>query len=475
MIRVRFAPSPTGHLHIGGLRAALFNWLFARNTNGKFLIRIEDTDIERSKPEYTASILESFSWVGIASDEAIVIQTENKPDHMLVAARMLKSGTAYKCYCTQEEVQTRLGTNAAEGAGYVMYDKKCRPANNGPLSSSEIETSERPYVIRFKIPDTQHEVSFNDLIRGPITFPIDQFDDFIIVRSDGSPMYNFVVVVDDAMMRISHVIRGEDHISNTPKQILLYEACGFALPQFAHLPMILGPDGHRLSKRDAATSVLEYKYMGYVAEALCNYLVRLGWSHGDQEIFTREELITHFSLDHVGKKGAIFDQKKLDWVNSVYMKQLSAQELIARLVRDCDVTFRERVHGWSDTQVQGLVDLYKERVTTLVALRDVLVPLYEGPIVYTQLDGDSAQRAQYMRQAHDRLLQLDDTSAMAIEQEIKKMCTELAIALPLIAQPLRVALTGGIQAPGIFKLIAILGIQESCNRIMKYVKGEVHG
>lgn len=465
MIRVRFAPSPTGHLHIGGLRAALFNWLYARHNKGVFVIRIEDTDIERSKPEYTASILESFSWVGIASDESIVIQTENMPEHLAVAERMLQEGTAYKCYCTQEELQQRLGTNAAEGAGYVMYDKKCRSLKDVPADKS--------WVIRFKVPDTQAEVRFNDLIRGTIAFPIDQFDDFIIVRSDGSPMYNFVVVVDDATMRITHVIRGEDHISNTPKQILLYEACGFKLPEFAHLPMILGSDGARLSKRDAATSVLDYKKSGYLAEALCNYLVRLGWSHGDQEVFTREELIQFFSLEQVGKKGAIFDQKKLDWMNTVYMKQMPASELIARIVRDVDVTFREALFGWSDEQLYGLVDLYKERVTTLVALRDVLVSLYALPSSYEVPEvGFAPDMARSVRAVHDALQQLADTSALSIEQEIKKTCKNLGVALPAVAQPLRVALTGALAAPGVFKLIASLGTVESCKRIMLFLQNQ---
>lgn len=465
MTRVRFAPSPTGHLHIGGLRAALFNWLYARHNNGIFLIRIEDTDIERSKPEYTASILESFSWVGIASDESIVVQTENKSEHLKVAQRMLEEGAAYKCYCTPEELQQRLGANAADGTGYVMYDRKCRPEGHRELNQHNLNKN---WVIRFKIPDTQQEVRFNDLVRGPIVFDINQFDDFIIVRSDGSPMYNFVVVVDDATMAISHVIRGEDHISNTPKQILLYEACGFKLPEFAHLPMILGSDGARLSKRDAATSVLEYKHMGYLAEALCNYLVRLGWSHGDQEVFSREELIQYFSLDNVGKKGAIFDQKKLDWMNSVYMKHMSAPELVARIVRDVQVTFREAVFGWTDEQLYGLVDLYKERVSTLKELADNLRRLYNGPDAY-EACVVTPDIVRYLQVIHTAFSVLTDVSAQSVEKEIKRLCGEFGTSLPTVAQPLRIALTGKLSAPGIFKLISLLGIEETNKRIMMFL------
>lgn len=264
-VRVRFAPSPTGHLHIGGMRSAIFNWLFARHHKGVFLLRIEDTDLERSKKEYTDSIIASFAWMHVDWDEPIVIQSERINRHKQVAQQLLQEGKAYYCTCTQEQVIERLKNVPGFDAQFIKYDGFCRNKKN---SSG---------AIRFRIPDNCGPIEWHDLIRDLIRIEPDQLDDFLIVRSDGTPMYNFVVVVDDADMRISHVIRGEEHIANTPKQILLYNACNFALPQFAHLPMILGSDGSKLSKRDAATGVFEYKSAGYLPDALFNYLVRLGW------------------------------------------------------------------------------------------------------------------------------------------------------------------------------------------------------
>ena len=301
-VRVRFAPSPTGHLHIGGLRAAIFNWLFARHHKGTFLLRIEDTDRERSKQEYTDAILDAFAWMGITSDEPLIIQSERINAHIVVIKKLLEEGKAYRCYCSQEEVLQRH-VDAGGDAHFVKYDGKCR------FQTSQDRVGE--HVVRFAIPSSVQHISFDDMIRGPITVASDELDDFIIARSDYSPMYNFVVVVDDAFMKITHVIRGEDHISNTPKQILLYQACGYEIPQFAHAPNILGPSGKKLSKREAAASVLEYRTMGYLPQALCNYLVRLGWSHGDQEVFSEQELIACFSLDAVGKKDQFLIKKSL--------------------------------------------------------------------------------------------------------------------------------------------------------------------
>lgn len=341
-VRVRFAPSPTGNLHIGGLRTTIFNWLFARHNNGKFLIRIEDTDPERSKPEYTESILETFAWMDITSDEPIVIQSERLPEHRRVAEQLIAQAKAYRCFCSQEEVIERHKQKVGADDLFIKYDGKCK---NKKVIEGDLL---RPHVIRFALPYKKGAITWLDLIRGEVTFDADQLDDFIIVRSDGMPMYNFVVVIDDAFMKISHVIRGEEHISNTPKQILLYQACGYALPQFAHLSMILGPSGEKLSKRDGAVSVLEYKKMGYLPDALFNYLVRLGWAHGDQEVFTRDELIKFFTLEAVNKKGAIFDPQKLDWMNGVYIRALSDHELLMRIINDVMPDFLERVSHWDE-------------------------------------------------------------------------------------------------------------------------------
>jgi glutamyl-tRNA synthetase len=453
-VRVRFAPSPTGHLHIGGLRSALFNWLYARHFGGKFLLRIEDTDLERSKQEYTDAILEAFAWCAIESDEPLVIQSARKDAHVKIAYELLAKGAAYRCYCTQEELQTRLGSSAAEG-GYIHYDGLCRTITT---------ILDKPFVIRCKVPHDREAVVVHDLIRGDISFPLKTIDDFIIVRSDGSPMYNFVVVVDDAFMRITHVIRGEEHLVNTPRQILLYEACGYALPYFAHVPLILGPDGSKLSKRDAATAVIDYKKDGYLADALCNYLIRLGWSHGDQEIFTREEMIKFFSLEHIHKSGAIFDPAKLLWMNHMYMKQASGDALVGYIIA-IDPGFRHKVAKWPDEIIQHVAHLYKDRVKTVVELRDAIVALYAKPA----LDASLVQQVTALQfEALELLikhLSQSDYTRPELEVLVKQLCQQMNLRMPDIAQPVRLALTGSLSAPGIYDLLLALGKEESIARL----------
>lgn len=461
-VRVRFAPSPTGHLHIGSLRTALFNWLFARHYGGTFLIRIEDTDLERSLPEYTKSLLDGLAWGKIESDEPLVIQSERKPRHIEVAQELLKKGRAYKCFCTPEELRERHGENAALGEGYAFYDQKCR---NMPLTVDDT----RPYAIRFKVPTELDEIVFNDLVRGPVIFKRGQFDDFIIVRSDGSPMYNFVVVVDDADMGITHVIRGEDHIPNTPKQVMLYSACGFRLPAFAHLSLILGPDGNKLSKRDAATSVIDYKKNGFLPAALCNYLVRLGWSHGDQEIFAREELIRFFSLDHVGKKGAIWDMHKLEWMNSVYIKALAGSELERIIVSDVDEAFRDVLKHVSQEKVHKAIDLYKDRVKTLRECAELVRSLFVD-VPSSELNAIKSFPESGKVYLSECLTALESEKVLdksASEALIKRVCAQFGIKLPEIAQPLRIALTGKLSAPGVYDLMDVLGRDIVIERIRK--------
>lgn len=464
-IRVRMAPSPTGFLHLGGLRTALFNWLFAAHNNGTFLVRIEDTDLERSKPEFTASIIEALDWASIQSAEPLVIQSEHIKRHQEVAYKLLAEGKAYKCFCTQQELESRLGTNVSQD-GYTKYDKKC-------CGISDIGRTE-PFAIRFKIPDNLERVSFSDLIHGEISFDTEQLDDFIIVRSDGTPMYNFVVVVDDADMRITHVIRGDDHISNTPKQILLYQAAQFALPIFAHVPMILGADGQRLSKRHAATAVIDYRKNGFLAEALCNYLVRLGWSHGDQEVFTREELINYFTLDQVGKKAAIFDTKKLEWLNGLYIRQKTGEELAQLITRDVDSNFKTRLANWPENQIYKILELYKDRVKTLCELIEEINAAYAGPVAFTDLELEKIKR-----DAHAQILMLkvahvlreqENFVAPDITTSLKNICKEEKIGLVEIAQPLRIALIGKAASPSIFELLEIIGKSESIKRLDFFIK-----
>jgi glutamyl-tRNA synthetase len=456
-VRVRFAPSPTGHLHIGGLRTAFFNWLFARHYQGTFLLRVEDTDLERSKKEYIDSQLASLHWAGLMPDEPIVIQTNRFAEHTAVIQKLLEEKKAYRCYCPhikQEDFQ--------DGEPfYRKYDRTCR-------TKTLLQDSTEPYVVRFAIPDGIERVEFNDRIRGHVSFPVEELDDFVIARPDGRPIYNFVVVVDDAFMRITHVIRGEDHISNTPKQILLYQACGYQVPEFAHLPMILGPTGQRLSKRDAATSVLDYKSNGYLPEALLNYLVRLGWAHGDQELFTRQELITHFSLDHVGKKGAIFDPNKLDWVNSMYMRAMDDAQIVRYADDNLDAALVQQLKVWNNHQLATLTKLYKERTKTVRELIIDIIGLSQPPTQYNHEDvakWTDASTAGYISELIQILEATPDFTVHMLSEAINSYAQRIGIKLVTIAQPIRLALVGRASSPGVFDLLAVVGKQESIRRL----------
>lgn len=419
-VRVRIAPSPTGRLHIGNLRAALFNWLFARHNGGTFVVRIEDTDRERSKQEYVDSILDAFSWVGMASDEPIVFQSQRTEIYNEQIQKLLDSGDAYWSDPLTEE--------------------------NG-IS-----------VVRFHVPRDQAGVTFVDAIRGPITVSIDQIDDFVIARSDGSPLYNFVVVVDDLLMGMTHVIRGEDHISNTPKQVLLYQALGAkALPQFAHLPLILGDSGAPLSKRDAATAVLDYKEQGYLPQALCNYLVRLGWSHGDQEIFTQREMINLFDITDVQKAGAVFDLVKLRWMNGIYIRQETAESLLAYLNDILHVDVYAACPSWSHRQVRQLATLYQDRVLTLRELEAAIVRLYKGPAKIVVQEGFVEGSGKLLDVFLFEFNLLDEITKDLVEALIRKICADADVGLAALAKPLRYALTGSLESPSIFSLLEILG------------------
>lgn len=457
-VRVRFAPSPTGHLHIGGLRTALFNWLFARHNQGVFLMRIEDTDLERSRQEYTDAIMQALDWMSLEADEPVLVQSTRINEHKKIIAQLLEQGRAYRCYCASEEITARF-----QGQGEIyFYDGHCR--------SLVAQKKDKPFVVRFKVPEDQRAITFNDLIRGPITFEREQLDDFIIARSDGSPMYNFVVVIDDAYMRISHIIRGEDHISNTPKQIMLYQACGYPVPAFAHLPLILGSSGNRLSKRDAAVSVLDYRAQGYLPDALFNYLVRLGWSHGDQELFTREELITFFTLEHVGKKGSIFDMQKLDWLNGTYIRAMDDYQLFHYMLRIGLLDAKKQLPQFSESQIIDLIHLYKERAKTVREIADELIRMHTVPSAYDQ---EGIQKW-VTPETKEHLIQLIDTLRNAQKWDhdhlsalIKTLCEKLQIKLGALAQPIRIALTGGTTSPTVFQLLTILGQVESLKRIDK--------
>jgi len=455
-VRVRFAPSPTGHLHIGGLRTALFNWLFARHHKGSFLLRIEDTDLERSKEMFTESILSSLAWIGIDHDEDIIIQSSRIAEHQRIANQLVRDGKAYHCFCTQEEVAARYHAQHGQDE-HVKYDGYCRDKQN--------QTG--LFAIRVKMPDHMTDMVFDDIIRGHVIIPRDQFDDFIIVRSDGSPMYNFVVVVDDAAMQITHIIRGEDHIANTPKQIVLYEALGYAVPHFAHIPLVLGPSGQRLSKREAATAVTEYKDAGYLPEALRNYLARLGWSHGDQEIFTKDELIQFFALQQVSKSGAIFDIEKLQWLNGMYIRQTDDEQLYK--------VMQQALQDIPHHKALAFIALYKERVKTMHELATAVQTAYYGPAVYDQTDVEK-WLASGMREHIDVVVSLlenlSEWNADNIAHVLKEYAQKVNVKLVQLAQPLRLAMVGAASGPSLFVLLAELDQQEVLRRLAVLKKTE---
>lgn len=464
-VRVRFAPSPTGNLHIGGLRTALFNYLFAKHNGGSFLLRVEDTDKERSKKEFTDAQMASLSWVGITSDEELMFQSERTAIYQELLDILLLQKKLYRCICTDQEREAR-----ARAAGctddFYRYDEFCRDKN---IQSD----SDKPFVIRFALPQECKEIIFKDHIRGTVVFSRDQLDDFIIVRSDGSPTYNFVVVVDDNAMKISHVIRGEEHLGNTPKQILIADACGYTHPQWAHIPLILSPHGGKLSKRDGSVDVRSYKKDGYLPDALINYLARLGWACGDKEVFSPQELQDLFTLDGVGKKGAVFDTKKLDWLNALYIKQLNPDECIAWLVKDIDTQLLEKTALWSDKQRSGIVALYQERATTGKDLSSALIELHASPQKYEEqavakwLNKDSLDSlALFVGQ----LEQLETFTVEMIKETLKAFCLQHNLKLGMLAQPIRIALTGVTESPGVFDLLALLQKEESIKRIKKMIQ-----
>jgi glutamyl-tRNA synthetase len=463
-IRVRFAPSPTGHLHIGGARTAIFNWLFARHNGGKFLVRIEDTDVQRSKKEYVDSILESLEWLQITPDEPILYQMSRIKEHQKAVNVLLENGLAYPCFCEPKDAGQTV-QNLERGI-VQKYDSYCRN------KKYTLEDLKKPHAIRFKLPD-QRSITFNDLIRGEVTVELDQLDDFVIMRRDKTPTYNFVVVIDDIYMKITHIIRGEDHLSNTHKQILIYQALGEATPKFAHLPLILSPSGGKLSKRDAAVSVVEYKKLGTLPDALINYLVRLGWSHGDQEIFSKQEMIDFFSIEKVGKKGAIFDTKKLFWLNGVYIRKLKYGGFASALSDVNNDKLKTLTKCFEGATVGHAFELYRERATSVVELAGDLIAFANGP---SELNVSliekwlSSQTKTVLELFLSRVKEMKEVIHETLITLAKNICKEHEIKLVALAQPLRLALTGKIRSPGVFELIELLGFEEVETRVKKLIE-----
>lgn len=460
-VRVRFAPSPTGFLHIGGLRTALFNWLWAEHLGGTFLVRIEDTDRDRFSDEYEYAITSSLQWAGIRSAEPIVYQHARQKEHQKAVDQLISSGKAYYCFCTIDQLQEKRQQAQDDKETYI-YDKTCRL-----IQPSIEDIKHKAYVIRFKV-EVEHDfLLFQDLIRGTVSLPTESIDDFVLARSDGSMTYNFAVVVDDHFMRISHVIRGEDHIVNTGKQILLYQAFGWQIPAFGHVSLILGSTGQKLSKRDAAVGVQDYKDKGFLADALCNYLVRLGWSHKDQEIFTVDEMIKYFDITNVSTHGAIFDYNKLLWLNGVYIKEKSPQELCALINQNLSINYVAKTSDWTQEQRIAAIVLYQDRSPTLRDLINGVMQLYNAPVEY-----DAESTTQWINvQARDLLVSIKAIIQPLIftkdilQQAIKEFVKQHDIKFPVVAQPIRIALIGSSHGPGIFEMMEILGADETLYRI----------
>jgi len=453
-IRVRFAPSPTGYLHVGGARTALFNWLLARKEGGTFVLRIEDTDVERSTKESVDAILQGMEWLGLDWDEGPFYQSDSFALYKEYVQKMLDDGKAYKCFCTAEELDRKRDLAMQEGRK-PKYDGTCRERSDQP---------DAPFVVRFHA-HQEGEVAFDDLIKGRITFPAEELDDLIIQRTDGTPTYNFCVVIDDAVMRITHVIRGDDHVNNTPRQIQLYRALGFPVPQFAHVPMILGSDKARLSKRHGATSVIAYRDMGYLPEALMNYLVRLGWSHGDDEIFSRDEMVQKFDIGNVGRSAGVFNTEKLNWLNAHYIKNGDPERLASLLLPHLSSRSVSTLNG---PGLVGVVKTLQERAQTLEEMADRALFYFNAPETYDEValaKFDKAHLAAVYAVVAEKLSTADTATAAGLDQIFKDICTEHGWKMPQVGQPVRIALSGGTQAPGIGEIIHVLGIEEAVSRI----------
>ena len=457
-IKTRFPPSPTGHLHLGGARTALFNWLFARHAKGIFLLRFEDTDQERSRPEYVDSIREALEWLGLHWDEGPYFQMERLEIYQEFARKLYEEGKAYYCECPPELLEEKRKKALKEGRK-PRYDGTCREKGLGPGPGR---------VLRFKTPPVGTTV-VEDLIRGAIAFDHQELDDFVLMRPDGIPTYQFAVVIDDLTMEITHVIRGDDHLSNTPKQILLFEALGAEPPQYAHVPMILGPDGSRLSKRHGALSILAYRDEGYLPQALRNYLVRLGWSYGDQEIFSLEEMIEKFDLSRVSKSPARFDPDKLLALNAHYIRQ-EATENLAREVVPFLRRFGIEIANPEETTFLKAVESVKPRARTLLEMAEMMRFYFVDEIDY---DPKAAQKflkkeiLPVLKELYQELEALPEFDEEKLEKIFRTLAEKHQLKLKKIAQPVRVALTGRTVSPGLFEIMDILGKEKVLYRLKR--------
>jgi glutamyl-tRNA synthetase len=462
-VRTRFAPSPTGYLHLGGARTALFAWAYARRFGGTFILRIEDTDLERSTPEAVQAIIDGMQWLGLQHDEGPFYQMQRMDRYREVIAQMLAQGTAYYCYCSPEEVEAMRTRQRAAGEK-PRYDGTWRPEPGKVLPA--VPDGVKP-VVRFRNP-LDGDVSWDDAVKGTITISNRELDDLVIARPDGTPTYNFCVVVDDWDMRITHVIRGDDHVNNTPRQINILRALGATLPIYGHVPMILGPDGEKLSKRHGAVSVMEYPAQGYLPEAMLNYLARLGWSHGDDEIFSMAQFCEWFDLDHLTKSPAQFNPEKLAWLNNHYIK-LSDNARLAALAMPQLMRYGAQLDG--APSLEDVIALLKDRANTVNELADAMMLFYREPKpddeLLKQHVTDAARTA--LGQFVEAAQQIDWTKE-AIAALIKQVITEHAIKMPQLAMPLRLLVTGQLQTPSVDAVLALLGREVVLSRLRPYIK-----
>jgi glutamyl-tRNA synthetase len=461
-VRTRFAPSPTGYLHLGGARTALFSWAYARRFGGTFILRIEDTDLERSTPEAVQAIIDGMQWLGLEHDEGPFYQMKRMERYRAVVADMLQQGTAYYCYSSPQEVEAMRERQRAAGEK-PRYDGTWRPEHDKVLP--EIPADRKP-VVRFRNP-LDGDVTWNDVVKGPITISNRELDDLVIARPDGTPTYNFCVVVDDWDMQITHVIRGDDHVNNTPRQINILKALGGTLPQYGHVPMILGADGEKLSKRHGAVSVMDYPAQGYLPEAMLNYLARLGWSHGDEEVFSMEQFCGWFDLDHLSKSPAQFNPEKLAWLNNHYIK-LADNERLATLVRPLLQAQGAQFDG--APALAQTIAMLKERANTVNDIATAVLMFYRQPAP------DAALVTQHITDAIKPALQDFASRCASVEWNkaalaamIKEVLAAHTLKMPLLAMPLRLIVAGQLQTPAIDAVLELFGRDVVLARLQNYL------
>jgi glutamyl-tRNA synthetase len=456
-VKTRFAPSPTGYLHVGGARTALYSWLHARANGGQFVLRIEDTDLERSTPEAVKAIMDGMEWLQLEWDEGPIYQTHRFERYRAVISELVEQQNAYPCFCSRERLDTLRETQMSNKEK-PRYDGKCRH-----LTAEQRDLSQ-PHVIRFKNPE-QGEVTFNDVVKGEVTFANKELDDLIIARTDGSPTYNFTVVVDDMDMGITQVVRGDDHLNNTPRQINIFSALGATAPEYGHVPMILGDDGKKLSKRHGAVSVMQYRDEGFLPEAVLNYLVRLGWSHGDQEVFSIEEMKKLFDINNINKAPSAFNTDKLKWLNQQYIKTSSMDSIMPHLQWHAD---QQGIDLSKGPEVSLLIPEFSERAQTLVELVNAITPYYQD---FEEFDPKAAKKhlrpvaRAALELVQQKLKALENWDAESIDLAVNQTAQELDVGMGKVGMPLRVAVTGAGMSPAIDLTLTWVGQQRTINRI----------